>query len=469
MRSELLVAALLGLGLTGLGPVGAEAQRQGLLSQELFVPPPTGVNYARDYTRVEDCLAAVDREAETAGWGAPVVADDRTAPAPPALVEAARRCGARFAVDATSGVDLAMLRELMHHAERDSVAEAALARELALLPAGADPIERRKLLIRALAFALREVDPARVAWAERRLGEIDRIGWEARLNRMSGYGQLAGYAAAVYDTTRLDRYVGAALALFDSLPEADRRNPSIVMAHLSMLHFQRLRALARGEAVEPEAMFGARVMAKFMGTTVDSATLAAAASATLPALQGDFWFRRADSAGSRPSRGKFGLVVFVDPECETRCYDRYDLLRTLGERFGDALEVTLVAHTHGFFRNHPPLAPAEEAEALRRYFFEHLKLPGALVVETTRFTRLPDPDRRRVDQAPPNVVAYRPGNLAAGDGYSFGLGALPSQMHRDVAGFLVDRAGRKLMGLDRLGRGHQSLLIEAIAGWLAQP
>jgi hypothetical protein len=67
------------------------------------------------------------------------------------------------------------------------------------------------------------------------------------------------------------------------------------------------------------------------------------------------------------------------------------LIRHWHQRFGDALDIVVYSQTSGYFRDSPPLSPSAEAQKLRWYFFDYLKLPiSALAVLQTSFTRLPD-------------------------------------------------------------------------------
>jgi hypothetical protein len=74
-------------------------------------------------------------------------------------------------------------------------------------------------------------------------------------------------------------------------------------------------------------------------------------------------------------------------------------IRHLRQRFGDTLDIVIYTPTVGFFRDSRPLSPTEEAEKLRWYYLDYLKLPiSALAVRETKFTKRPD--GRRVAQRP---------------------------------------------------------------------
>lgn len=158
-----------------------------------------------------------------------------------------------------------------------------------------------------------------------------------------------------------------------------------------------------------------------------------------PAISGDFWFGYDASAGPRPTRGKVGLVVFVEGtgspgekpavdgytanrrKCLSPIADRREVVvenrcgwflapvRRLMRRF-PALEVTLVAATTGsvLYRGLPDSAVVE-AEMIRQLLVDGYRLQGAaLAVVQSKFFRLPAPDRRliRVRSSDRNVAEY---------------------------------------------------------------
>ncbi|HEX7940617.1 MAG TPA: hypothetical protein VF488_02365, partial [Gemmatimonadaceae bacterium] len=146
-------------------------------------------------------------------------------------------------------------------------------------------------------------------------------------------------------------------------------------------------------------------------------------------VEGTVWFGRDDASAPRPSKGKLGLVLFLDYNCRGmsngRCWPAYASLRRLAHRF-PTLQVTVVARTHGFFSEMAPPTPAEEAQVLHEWWQEFHRLPGALAVTATDFWRLDDPDRRRIDRPTPNETHY-----------SFGR----SWELKPGMAFLVDRDG----------------------------
>jgi hypothetical protein len=441
MRYRSRASAILGVLMCGAAQAFAAQQ------PALFVAPPAVVDYERYYTTVEECLAAVGRVADSATWGdIPrtfalerweefLNAGDPRLPAPGGTVETARRCAAPFSMPAPAA-DLPLLDELWLDAAQDSLANAALQGDVALAPPDSSPRGQAQRLMKAVRFALEEARPARLELAERWLAQITRLGWQARLQRYGAYEMLWSHARTIYDTTRADRYVALLRALADSLPPTDPGHQYLVgMARAFDNIHRHMRALGRGETVQPMR------------------------PEPMPAIEADFWFGRTDSLPRpRPGRGRAGLVLFLEPDCVdpgSECF-AVAALRDLHRRFGNALEITLVTHTHGYFRNHPPPTPAQEAELLRHYYLDYLGMPGGLAVQIAPFRRLPPPDRRRFDQLVSNVTRYGPWDLA-----------LSSNHSPRVDGFLVDGEGRAILRMDLFNRSDWWVFLEkAIEGYM---
>jgi len=78
------------------------------------------------------------------------------------------------------------------------------------------------------------------------------------------------------------------------------------------------------------------------------------------------------------------------------CAEEMIALRRLADRF-PALDITMVAPAHGYFKYLKPTSPAQEAELTRQFVASYgLKVPvGAMNLAPSW---LPSPDGRRVDQ-----------------------------------------------------------------------
>jgi hypothetical protein len=80
-------------------------------------------------------------------------------------------------------------------------------------------------------------------------------------------------------------------------------------------------------------------------------------------------------------------------------------MRRLAQRF-PLLDITIVAGTHGTFGGNIR-SPQEEAKLQVKLWREYYKIPATIAVENVPYWRLPDPDRRRIDQNEGNADRYR--------------------------------------------------------------
>jgi hypothetical protein len=174
-------------------------------------------------------------------------------------------------------------------------------------------------------------------------------------------------------------------------------------------------------------------------------------------LTGDAWLN-ADSGNTRPRSGRIGLVVFVDHKLclgvqdsgpvLDGCWSAYSALRRLAQRFPE-LDVTLATWTHGYFAHSAIPDPKDEIDLVRRWLLDAHNLPGAIAVTATPFWRLPDPDRRRIDEEIANRTNYR---------IFFGKPAAPGlAIIVDREGIIVDASS-----LHRYSESHLAEVIEIL-------
>jgi hypothetical protein len=72
----------------------------------------------------------------------------------------------------------------------------------------------------------------------------------------------------------------------------------------------------------------------------------------------------------------------------------YERIRSLGAKYGSKLTIVLIAGTQGNAIRSLPLSPRQEAERLKWYVLDYLKLPVTLAVVERRPFQLPQPDGR---------------------------------------------------------------------------
>lgn len=388
MRSELARAAAAVLLLA----TGARAQA------EHFPAPAGRATYSR-YIVPEQCLAATRRAADSVRWGArrDTLPYDTRDTLPAAAVKTARECGARFSVAEVEPLSLPALRDLALLAGHDSVARAVTERRI--LAASDEPLAARATVLGEAVTAYTSARPLRLDLAREYLRRLDALGPAAARERAQAHATLINsYVVGMLDTTMLNEEVHALIAMLDDLPDSVRASdPEYWQAQELGIRMAAMQAAALREGPDV-ALARLRERGWTRGTMLGERA---------PAITAKYWFARPDSMMPSPRPGKISMVVYVDHACGVQCFPYYATLRRIGRRF-PRVEITLVTQTRGYFRLRPPPTPAEEAELDRRYFLDELRLPGALAVDVTEYSRLPEPDGRRIDQPPRNTMRYAP-------------------------------------------------------------
>jgi len=388
-------------------------------AQTRFAWPTRQPAYA-EYN-VEQCVAAVDRAREYAAWDArrdtlgPAVRI--VAPEYLSVVETARQCTAHLAIgQLPRAAQLALLHLWVAGGE-----DALYLKELrAGLTQIQTPVERVARL-KDEVLRLLDLRPARVPLADTLIAELDRLGPPAGEAAFAAHMRRATLARDMDDFPSARQEVRrsfdaeSAFRRFDSTwVQRDPKARGIrAITELWAQHLVPRDSLLRRNG--PEAFFDswrhdAGIEAKRWHLSArDSADLVSTAlrggGQSAPPLQADFWFGPADRS-DLPSTRRVTLVVFVDERCGAGCYEEYGAVRRLKRRFGERLDVVLVTNTKGYFREHPPLDPAAEADVLREYFLDELGLPAMLAVVNAPFNTLPAPDQRRFYSAGPVFGAY---------------------------------------------------------------
>jgi hypothetical protein len=369
-------------------------------AQTTFAWPVRNLDDAR-YASPEQCVALSERlQANAWGWSADAMRDtlpfDPQDTLPAALVLAVRTCVAKFALERAAPLELPWLLSLDLVAREDEQAKRVVARALAL----AGTKTARANVLNATIATLLAARPARVADAVSYAAQVDALTGVADAARREVHRQLARYAISVLDTTLLVAQLAAYRAsddFVDLLPLTQlrmlrQRTPD---ERVAIRELVTARATAAGATMSPQGLNAQ------LGETLNRV-----APPGRPVVAADFWFASPPDDTIRPAPGKVSLLVFVGVRCAIvadACAPEYAVLRRLHQRFGNALDITLMARTEGYFRKYPPPTPPEEAELLRQFFLEDVGLSGALSVIATPFMRLPDPDRRRRDGATPNL------------------------------------------------------------------
>jgi len=371
---------------------------------------------------VEECAAAVYRTQRQAAWGA---RDDTLTvkarllrPEPPIVVETAKQCSAHLGSGQLPASAQSTLWRLWLVLGEDRRYAEALRTRLAQTPERAGVV--RDAVARAVVGLLHDVHPVRPALADTLANELDRLGPPAAEVAFGVHSRLATAARDLGDSALADRQVKEALkagaALRGDSTWARRELQARGLLTSWVLWTQHLitpDALLRRDG--PKALLDAwrhdasmQAQASHLNAVYSAELVGTAGRGggrAAPPLPADSWFYRADST-AYPRKGVVSLVMFVEERCGAACYPYYGALQRLKGRFGDGLELVLVASTKGYFRQRPPLDLPAEAEALREYFLDRLKLRATLAVVNAPFTTLPSPDGRRFYNQPALFAAY---------------------------------------------------------------
>ncbi|MBX6330560.1 MAG: hypothetical protein IRY91_01800 [Gemmatimonadaceae bacterium] len=404
-----LAPALLGVAMLAAAPAAGAQTRFDWPTQ----PAPI-----EQYGSPDECLAAVRRTRAHVLWGTredtlSALAQAR-ASEPAEVIAVAQRCSAHIAPDRMPPRSDAMYLQLLLIANRDSDFARLVDQRLARARSTA---ERGALLSSAIRMLLRAT-PARAAAAEALAMRLDSLGPSVITERIQAYMELGALAHQLDDSTFLMRLAPRVMALASVADSADPRT-ILLRAMLSMgvvaLTPPRPLDVLRDSGPDAYVRFARRkglAEASRQGFTGDTAqdlvdnVLLRGAGRPAPPLAGDYWFGRRDTM-PRPAPGRVTLLAFVDHRCGVQCYPGYALLQRLHRRFGDALDIVLVAQTFGYFRLRPPPSPSEEAEMMWHYFHDDLALPGVLTVSVTAMQQLPPPDGRYLPDSSANGRSYR--------------------------------------------------------------
>lgn len=342
---------------------------------------------------------AARRVADSVHWGGRfdtlTYAVDAHEPPPAPVVNAARRCAVAFDVARVDPTSLAAMRDLALAAGDDSAAVRAVARQLAVARQEPDTV-RAAILLSAIQACV-DTRPVRIELARRFVTHLDSLGPLASAQRWAGHSLLIQlYVGDLQDPAAISRELETVVQITDRVPPAllagrgrEEWDYRRLVSRLGLVQMTGIREGPAAELAELEAR-GWRDSSDMLGRTA-------------PRFTSPFVLAAGDSA-PRPRRGKLSMVVFTDNECA--CGAQFATLKRIMSRHPE-LEITLVAQTRGYFRTHAPPSVAEEAELNRQLLKDFYGLPGAVVVDTTLYDRVSDPDHRRVNHLPRDYQSWR--------------------------------------------------------------
>lgn len=432
----------------GLASLGSPAA-----AQELFAPWEETVDVSK-YETVEECQAAVERvrratdarEAIASGvWRDTLALDPKERPRAldDEVRETARRCLWRFAdPDSAARHEFRFLTALYLYAGWEDKSRAAVERWMASVPPDAE--DERLAVMDTVLNIYKGHGGGRVLAAPRpRIDLLDAFvdeyvsTIENRVERFRIYTEVAftSESSVRVDTARIQRLTARIVALADSLSDEEREKAAERWGHLLSdgagigerfaggAEFTFFRFGARDSlwhSTEAYARHMRRLWSRATGLPGETLLSLTGGGQPLgeraPEIEADFWLGCDGPCGPRPRPGRVSLVIFLSPgDCMRRVPD-YDFemyencanhlipLRRLMERFPE-VEVTVVARTHGHFHYVKVEDPAEEARLTKRWL-ESYGVHAALAVKATDYWRLPNHDRRRIENPTINHENY---------------------------------------------------------------
>jgi hypothetical protein len=348
---------------------------------------------------------------------------------PASAIDVAQRCLAAVPVAETAPGDLPDLLQLTLAANQDSVATHVVERQLAL---ASTAVGRDSVLLSAISIYL-AAEPTRLTEAAAFVDQVAESGEAGKRWQLRALDTLLNAATQIWDHPAMTRFANRMIDHIRTFPPAHRANLTIPMRQafeaLGMVAYLQGPDSLRAVAARKRALWHTFVppfdsaakldmawdlaqsapVDAYVKTVSPVAGLEGAATSVYPAVHTPYWFPKQPPSGttrlfiSGEGQGLEGLqrgCAFEDLALLYRgaedCYPVYERIRDLAARYGPrGLQIVLVVATHGRAARSLPLAPAEEAQRLKWYFLEYLKLPVTLAVIERPVGKLPAPDGRQ--------------------------------------------------------------------------
>jgi hypothetical protein len=149
---------------------------------------------------------------------------------------------------------------------------------------------------------------------------------------------------------------------------------------------------------------------RMFGQTADHFRTISTIGKPVPKIDAQVWLG-ADSIAHGPRRGHVTAVMeIISPSCAddlnlfALCANRLTTLRRLTQRF-PRMDVIVLSHTLGYYKYVKDVTDSTEA-ALTRQMLDSWGVRGVLAMKSTKYFRLPAPDRRRVDAPDDNADSF---------------------------------------------------------------
>lgn len=444
----LLIGSLAHAGPSGmprpamLQPVFAPYDSLATITTDTGDLAPGNKEFAR-FTNPGMCLGAVQVATELARTSVAAqvayalheygIAEDGTTPtdsSPASVVAVARRCRARFTVANVPAAELPNLFILTLAAGEDSLAQAIVERRLTL----AKDLAGRAAVFQDAIDGYLQARPARASAAESVAAQIDAMGSAMASAALIAHDSLLSYATYRVDAPSMRREAEHLIAIGQSAPMSviqyawepildayislgtlayvnapDSVTALVTRAKEDLGRFPSTDQWPSGHAVRTPGMsfpFKTASLEKVRNTLIPF-NAARYAGRSFPPLSATYWFPKAPKSWPPekgvPSLVMYGGIVNLCTRIDTYvshplpgCRDLYAYLPYLFKQYGNRLAVTFVAATEFTTVQSGALTAAQQADTLRHFFLDYLKLPITLGVIEDSVKVLPGLDGRKL-------------------------------------------------------------------------
>lgn len=313
------------------------------------------------------------------------VVEDIDVPLPEEIAKVARNCLSAIDTDSISPRQTWSLVRVMLTLDEDESSKSAIDKLLARGKIRADTLY---VLGKAIDVYLKAI-PARLDMAFHYTVQLDSLsGSGVQPLRFNVRNNIANHWMRKYVPDSVRKYASQAIEIYRFMEpmEQDMVPINSLLTHLINI------ANERGDVAGQEAILDTarelmsewrqdhgRTWLDMTARSID-ARISMYGRKTQP-LDGAFWLNHQGSP--RPLAGKMSLVVMANHNCgrNQTCVSQFTALKRLKTLYGDKLDLTIVSVTQGYAPGSGVLTPAEEAEAVAKYFTEYHKLSAAILVD----------------------------------------------------------------------------------------
>jgi hypothetical protein len=333
---------------------------------------------------------------------------------PRVVIEIARRCDQQFAASAVPSTELINQMHLALIMGDDAQAQHMADRYVALF----QDIGQRRWALYKVGRVYLDATPMRFAAAQKVVAQLDALGRPAALQGEALHRMLTEVGWRRNDVALVER---EALATLKSdgeiLPQDTTDNVAggsgNQMLDLLLVELYRNPTGATQRTVQRARSVGYKRVDDFLGLMQMSRMNWAVQQIgqTPPPLTAAHWAGGEPSDHRWPVPGKVSIYLQGDPSMGIEYWAMWNRLT---KKYGDAIQLTVMNSTHGYFRDGPPLTPAQETARLGQYYREDLHLPAIVAVDEAAVQQLPD-GRRLLGPAPYEQDPYYRSSLIVTD------------------------------------------------------